>query len=250
MTADVNLCSGGLDSYLAWKLFVPHAENVYVRIGHRYEAREIGALAMLQHGDPAFRWASLEGPRIGHLETPSGIIPCRNALMLLVAAAHCGSRQGVTRVNLWLGALAGEINSDKSPEFCRAVEETLNVSWRAQYWTSGVAFSVSSPVRDLTKAQLVSHYADGGGDMSLLRLTRSCYDEGAREYGNAHCGECAACFKRWVAFRAAGVADPTDYMRDPREWSGADEARRKARDGTYDAVRSAETLAALQEGIA
>ncbi len=68
-TLTVNLCSGGLDSYLAWKLFAPYSSNVYVRIGHRYEARELGALARLRISDHQFSYSELQGPFLGPLET-------------------------------------------------------------------------------------------------------------------------------------------------------------------------------------
>lgn len=245
MELSVNLCSGGMDSYMLWKMFNNDALNAYVRIGHAYEQREIGAVILLSRLDPGFRCVMLDGPRIGKLETPSGIIPCRNALLLITAAAHFGISPGVTHVNLYLGALHGEINSDKSPEFCAAVEETLNVSWRKQYWTDGVRFSVLAPLRGFTKAQLIRNFAHRGHDTALLRATRSCYSGGLRD-DEDHCGDCPACFKRWVAFRAAGVHDPSGYVVDPASTPLAREAERKARDGTYDTVRAEETLRALE----
>jgi 7-cyano-7-deazaguanine synthase in queuosine biosynthesis len=248
MDAAANLCSGGLDSYLAWKLFVPEAENVFVRIGHAYQQRELGALASLRARDGAFRVTSVQGPSIGHLETPSGIIPCRNALLLLTAAAHVASRPGVTHCALHLGALDGEINSDKSPEFMAAVEDTLNVSWRRQYWTDGVQFRVTSPVRAHTKAGLIRLFADAGGDPAVLAGTLSCYAADDRDRAG-HCGACPACFKRWVAFRVAGVPDRTDYGQAPGTSLAASRAREKALDGTYDPVRAEETLRALQGAV-
>jgi 7-cyano-7-deazaguanine synthase in queuosine biosynthesis len=242
----VNLCSGGVDSYLAWKLFTPDAENVFVTLGHKYEARELAALTRLSHSDVSFWYRTVHGPSIGRLETPSGIIPCRNALLLLTAAANVASRPGISSCALHIGALAGEINSDKSPEFCRAVAETLNISWRRQYWTDGVVFTVESPVRAYTKAQLIRRFVDGGGKPTLLRATRSCYSGGDRDRPE-HCGVCPACFKRWVAFRAAGVPDPTDYLQDPVGTPVALQAREKALAGAYDPLRAEETLRALQE---
>lgn len=244
MHVQANLCSGGLDSYLAWKLIVPQSSNVYVTIGHRYQGDELSALRAIRSLDRTFTWITVEGPSIGHLETPSGIIPCRNALLLLTAAAHIASEPGVAKATLWLGALAGEINSDKSEEFCRALSHTLNVSWRQQYWTEGVWFRVDSPVRHLTKAQLIRQYCQAGHDPVVLGASRSCYTPGL---GPAHCGRCPACFKRWVAFRAAAVPDPTGYAHDPSGWPGAALARQKALDGTYDRLRAAETLVALGE---
>ena len=243
-----NLCSGGLDSYLAWKLFAPEAENMFVRIGHKYQQREAGALAALARRDPSFRYRDVRGPDIGRLETPSGIIPCRNALLLLTAAAHVASRPGVTHCTLYLGALAGEINSDKSPEFMAATEALLDISWRPQYWTEGVRFSVRSPVRAFTKAGLLRRFVDVGGDPAILAATLSCYAADDRDR-QGHCGACPSCFKRWVAFRAAGVPDPTDYREPPGRSLAASQAREKALAGTYDRVRTDETLRALQEAV-
>ncbi len=245
----INLCSGGMDSYLAWKLFTPDATNVYVRLGHRYEQQEVGALARLMANDHAFRVTAVTGPMIGNLETPSGIIPCRNLLLLATAAAHAGGMPDARTVVLYLGALAGEINSDKSAEFCLAAQRVLDISWRPQYWTTGVQFIVDSAVREYTKAQLITEYVKQGYDLALLGATRSCYSGDVdRDADRRHCARCTACFKRWVAFRAAGVPDPTAYAANPRDWPGAALALDAAYHGTYDAQRAAETLLAMHRG--
>lgn len=241
----INLCSGGMDSYLAWRLFEPEARNVYVRIAHRYQGRELRALMALSALDPDFKWSEVEGPHIGHLETPSGIIPMRNALLLLTAAAAMVPADGqVAHAHLLLGALDGEINSDKSPELLEAVERVLDLSWRRQYWTGGVSFKVYSPVRMATKADLIRLYARRGGDMRVLAATCSCYSGSTRDDSD-HCGACPACVKRWIAFRAADVTDPTRYAAPPPMSAAGREAYQQAQAGGYGAKRMAETLAAF-----
>lgn len=239
----INLVSGGLDSFLCWSLFAPHASNVYVRIGHRYQDRELTALRGLTESDPRFSFTILDGPAIGSLEQEgSGIIPCRNALLVLTVAAFAvGSAE---EVRILIGALAGELNTDKSEEFCGAVTAVANISCAPQYWTRGTRFEVMSILRPWTKSALLRRFIERGGDARTLAPSVSCY-AGTVD----HCGACPSCVKRWIAFRAASIKDPTVYHANPRTWAGVPEILRKARDGTYDVHRARETLIAFGEKL-
>ena len=60
------------------------------------------------------------------------------------------------------------------------------------------------PFVNFTKADIVKLGAELGVDFSK---TWSCY-----KGGEAHCGTCGTCTERKMAFRDAGVEDPTEYM--------------------------------------
>lgn len=232
------LNSGGMDSFLAWSLesqkaswpAAPH--NVFVNIGHNYAAREREALLSLAHHNARFQWIEVEGPRIGQLETPSGIIPNRNAELILAASTAGYS-------NIMLGILHGEINSDKAPEFLGAMQTMLDITWRQQYWNAAPRLHrVWSPIRHLTKTELVAAYGKSGGSVHALLATVSCYAG-----TELHCGQCASCFKRWVALANNGVTQP--WEEHPLTWDEVSSIQRKAQDGTYDARRAAEVNAAF-----
>ena len=241
---ELNLCSGGLDSYLAWKLFCPKAINVFVDIGHKYALRERAAIGAIKVADAEFRCTDVKGAMIGRYELPSGIIPLRNAHLVLAALSAFGPRAeeaGDTRVEVTMGVLRGEQNSDKSELFMLLLSRLLNECWRPQYWTEhGLTFSVYSPLRQLTKSEAVLQYVNAGHHPRALFATRSCYADAMY-----HCGQCPSCVKRALAFSAAGVRDMTYYMVPPLRTDLAAEIGRKAADGQYDPARTREVLDGL-----
>lgn len=208
MTNTCILASGGMDSYLVWALHARDADNVFVDIGHKYAYKELTALHRLGDTVAGFRWLVVQGPNLGKLELPSGIIPLRNAHLVLAAAQKYD--------HIYLGVIAGEINSDKSPAFMQGIEGVLNESWRPQYWTKGRHFTVTAPLIKETKAGLVCRYIDQGGSVEDLLKTVSCYDAGGE-----HCGKCPSCFKRWVALKINGLANRQTWLCNPLDYGNA-----------------------------
>ena len=232
----VILASGGMDSFITWALYGTWrgAINLFVDIGHEYKAKELEALENLKEAAPGFDYIVQAGAPIGPFElTDSSIIPYRNAELILTAAQF--------GTEIWLGVVADEINSDKSPKFFTAMEAVLDVSYLGQYWNDGVGktHSIRSPIRAHSKAQLVSRYLGEGNPPGLLDLTVSCYS-GA---GGKQCGACPSCFKRWVAMELNGLSE--EYDDDPVEWAHAQGIIIKAQDGTYAEQRSKEILKAV-----
>lgn len=228
------LASGGMDSFITWALHPdPNSVmNVFVNINQKYANKETWALRGLGVV-PGFQFTKIQGPDLNRYETPSGIIPNRNAHLILAAAAF--------GTNIQLGVLKDEINSDKSPEFFSAMEQVLNISNRGQYWNDGVGqtFTVSSPLRNMTKTQAVGAYLNRGFDpLLLVENTVSCYSD-----EDGHCGQCPSCFKRWVALTNHRL--PSKFNRPPLEWAKAQGILDKCRDGTYGKDRADEILMAL-----
>lgn len=225
------LASGGMDSFLLWRLFAEEAINIFVDIDHPYAEKERGALRRLTQAVPTFDVLDVKGAPIGKLAVgATGIIPLRNAHMLLSAAQYAD--------NLLMGVLEDEINSDKSPEFLLHMEQVLNISWRAQYWTSGRRFTLKTPLATGSKAHWVDEYLTRGYKIEPLLMTVSCYSDQV-----GHCGACPSCFKRWVALKLNGIDQY--WHADPYLYGLQTDVVTKARDGTYGAVRAAETLKAM-----
>lgn len=182
----VLLSSGGMDSWLlAHEPELEGAIHLYVNIGQKYFGKEHNAAYTLAQ-EVDSQYEIVKGPDLGQYEHSTGIIPFRNAQMILLA--------GLYGEEIYFGVIADEINSDKSPEFVAAIQETMNISHRAQYWTHGKNYNVKTPFRQYTKSDLVRRYLDNGGSLDKLLTSVSCYDAGSH-----HCGRCASCFKRWVA---------------------------------------------------
>ena len=227
------LMSGGIDSYLAWVLYAPKEPWVFVDLGQKYAGKEWTAVTTLvnHHDIPLHR---VELGRLGRFELNNGIIPFRNAHLAL-AAAHFGDR-------IIFGVLKDEINSDKSPEFFDAIKQVMDISHRKQYWTEGRTFTVESPIRHLTKSQLIKEYLDKGHSTVPLLKTVSCYSP-----TDLPCARCPSCFKRHVAFINNDLPLPNyDQDRNPWDYGEASGAVRKAREGLYPSDRSAEILEAMQ----
>lgn len=226
-------CSGGMDSYLAWYLCARDGINVFTRISSRCEKKELDALYLIAgyFGPEVYRYTICKGPSLQMFEhEPSGIIPFRNAHLILMTAQYGD--------DVVLGVLADEINSDKSPEFFRSMEVMMDISHRPQYWTEGRTFTVTTPLRDFNKSQLLEAYIMQAGPMQPLMDTVSCYSD-----TTLHCGQCASCFKRWVALRNNRLEQ--EFLKDPLDYFHQ-HIERKCHDGTYTEARAAEILSAVK----
>jgi len=67
-----------------------------------------------------------------------------------------------------------------------------------------VEFSLDSPFLTISKAEVIKIGEKLGLNFSI---TRSCTAN-----TNEHCGECLECKKRRIAFKEAGIKDPTVYL--------------------------------------
>lgn len=209
MRKKVLLSSGGMDSFLlAHEPELEGADHVFVHVGQRYWLKERHAAEYIAEtvGAKLHNMQTLDMAAFEHRET--GIIPFRNAELILCAAQHGD--------DIYLGVIADEVNSDKSVEFLMAMRSVLNISHRGQYWTKGRTFELLTPFRNTTKTELVERYLQRGGNLDHLLKSVSCYD------GNAmHCGRCSSCFKRWVALTVATGQDAAGlqpWAHHPAHW--------------------------------
>lgn len=233
MTTSALLSSGGMDSFLLAHHLRNNgidAEHVFVDVGQSYAQKEEAA-AMFVAASAGAKFHRMQGAQVARFEHPSGIIPFRNAELILNAAQYGD--------DIYLGVIADEVNSDKSAEFLHCMEQVLNESHRAQYWTTGRTFRLLTPLRDRSKTQLVREYLRAGGDVAVLCQTVSCYDGGAK-----HCGRCASCFKRWIALANNGVN--VEDMFDAPPWYAYPLHDLRAKLDGYSDRRRVETVQALR----
>lgn len=204
----VLLSSGGMDSFLlAHEPELRGAIHVFVNIRQKYLAKEQVAAQLVAKLAGA-QFVQMKTLDMAAWEHPTGIIPFRNAELILCAAQNGNL--------IYLGVIADEINSDKSPEFCKAMEDVLNISHRPQYWTEGKHFEIRTPFRHMSKTHLLQRYLSNGGSMENVLQSVSCYDGGQH-----HCGRCASCFKRWVALTNVTTHNEWEkwgFLHDPFTW--------------------------------
>ena len=123
-------------------------------------------------------------------------LPGRNLLLLSKAAVFCAQhRIG----SIAIGSLGHNPFPDATPRFfpyiARAAGTALNFKCQ-----------IIAPLRALTKEQVIRR----GVRMGLpLHLSFSCISPRRGQ----HCGRCNKCAERQRAFRAAGLADKTKYLR-------------------------------------
>jgi 7-cyano-7-deazaguanine synthase len=222
----VVLVSGGLDS--ATTLAIARTEGLEcyalsVDYGQRHRAEleaartvaaSLGAKAhRIMHmdfggiGGSALTDASIRVPQPGEVTTaiPVTYVPARNTVMLAVALGWA-EVLGAARIYIGVNAVDYSGYPDCRPAFIAAFETLAGLATRAG--VEGTSqFRICTPLIDLSKAQIIQRAIALGVD---LAATVSCYQ--ADSEGRA-CGRCDACHLRREGFAAAGLADPTRYVR-------------------------------------
>ena len=225
MKRAVVLLSGGLDS--ATCLAVARSEGfrpvcLLVRYGQRHAVELERARAVAQAlGQAEVREVSVDLRAIGGSAltddvpvpkdrsaearadgVPVTYVPARNTVFLALAL---GLAEAVGARDFFIGVNAVDYSGypDCRPEFIRAFEALAALATRAG--VQGGTFKIHAPLLALGKADIIRKGLSLGVDYAL---TTSCYEpDGA---GRA-CGRCDSCLIRSEGFRAAGVADPTQY---------------------------------------
>jgi 7-cyano-7-deazaguanine synthase len=213
------LASGGLDSSVMLGMFARsghHVFPVYIRAGLRWERDELATLKRfvralklpnleevtalsLPMGDLSGDHWSMTGRNVpGYSASLSSNYILGRNLTLLTKAAIFSARHQIGEVAL--APLESNPFPDARPEFFRAFARAVELG-------VGIKLSIRTPFAGKTKAEVVC----AGAGMPL-KLTMSC----AQPKGILHCGACTKCAERIEGFREAGVPDPTQYARTPR----------------------------------
>jgi 7-cyano-7-deazaguanine synthase len=217
---DLNLLSGGLDSYTAAAVarrdgFDLHALSVNYgqrHVGELAAARRIAdALGVRRHLELDVDLSRMGGsaltgdiavPKDQPLDPsviPATYVPARNTIFLSLAlgwAEVVGAHDIIIGVN----ALDYSGYPDCRPEFVRAFEALARVATKAG--VEGQRLVVRTPLIAMTKGEIVRLGLSLGLDYAL---THSCYDPAP---DGEPCGHCDSCQLRAAGFRDAGVIDP------------------------------------------
>ncbi len=216
------LSSGGLDScaLLIDMAMQGKVHPIYVQNGFIWEKAELKALdAFLQalhnpniqpitalslpmgplYGD---HW-SLTGRGIPREDDPDSktYLPGRNVVLLSVAAVWCGVHH-VPRIAI--GTLFNNPFADATMDFFEQFGSTLSAGL-------GFQIRIEAPFRQSRKKEdlLRTH------QNLPLGLSLSCM---APQEGR-HCGHCNKCHERQVAYKRAGMVDPTVYAKREEPWN-------------------------------
>jgi 7-cyano-7-deazaguanine synthase len=126
---------------------------------------------------------------------PSVIVPFRNGIMLSIAAGYAAA---IGADAIYYGAQKGDspFYPDCRKDFADAMTDAISCG-------TGLNIKVKNPLADLEKAEVTKLAVK---IKVPLELTWSCYLN-----GKLHCGRCESCRNRKMAFKAAGMDDPTEY---------------------------------------
>ncbi len=230
---DVLLYSGGLDSYIAYfylrDTFDYNPKLLYVPLGHRYQQQEIDAIHRTTEymDDKHVLFDSTLA--LGRWEEDNAHIPLRNSFL-----AHTAALYGADRI--WLITQEGETDlPDRSFSGYLRMSELLTV-------LSMREVKVDTPFWTMSKVDMVKWYKEQGLPIPGLLKTHSCYAAGR---GKKPCGNCGACFRRFIAFYLNDIKE--EYELHPLETNLAKDYLRRARLGQYAGKRGKEILDAFRK---
>jgi len=218
------LVSGGLDSATVLAIaksqgYSCHALSFDYGQRHRAEldaaarvAKTLGAIEQRTMrldfagiGGSALTDSSIAVPESPQAGIPITYVPARNTVFLSMAL---GWAEVIGAADIFIGVNAVDYSGypDCRPEFIEAFERLANLATKAG--VEGAAhFKIHTPLIALSKADIVRTGVSLGVDFAA---TVSCYQ--ANSAGEA-CGRCDSCRLRREGFVAAGVPDPTRYVR-------------------------------------
>lgn len=171
----------------------------------RLDLRTIGGSALTDHAIDVPESASLSAGDtvVPESDIPVTYVPARNTVFLSIALAWA---EVLAAETIFIGVNAVDYSGypDCRPEFIKAFEATANLATKLGVQGSG--FHISTPLIDLSKAEIIRRGMELGVDYSL---TVSCYQASAEGLA---CGRCDSCQLRIQGFTDAGISDPTRYI--------------------------------------
>ena len=223
----VVLLSGGLDSATVLAMAREQGYTCYALsfdYGQRHRAelqaaaRLANALGAREHrvvnidltgwGGSALTDNAIHVPTALAAGIPVTYVPARNTIFFSLALAWA---ETLNAPNIFAGMNAVDYSGypDCRPDYIAAFQTMARLATKAgvEAAAGSTALSIHTPIIHMSKADIVREGSRLGIDYAL---TVSCYQ--ADQDGRA-CGVCDSCRLRREGFRAAGVADPTRYVR-------------------------------------
>jgi 7-cyano-7-deazaguanine synthase len=217
------LLSGGLDSATTLAIarergFECHALSFAYGQRHRAElaaaARVARAQGVAEHrvieipigqlGGSALTDERIAVPEHGGAGIPVTYVPARNTVFLSLALALAEVLEAQT---IFIGVTAVDYSGypDCRPDFIASFQALAELA--TKQGVEGRAVRIEAPLIAMSKADIIRRGIALGVDYAA---TVSCYN--ADVDGRA-CGHCDSCRFRREGFRAAGIPDPTRYVR-------------------------------------
>jgi len=198
----VLLYSGGMDSYILYKLF-KFDEIIFFNMGNEDNQRE---LEFLNDNDELKDIVRVIDMPLAQFELENKILPYRNHLLVLMAA-NFGN-------HMYVGFTKGDTTKDKDYIYKSQVEGILNYFSLDKMKVAHqlYPYEIVMPFKNMTKAGMLKHYIDAGHDhKDLLTYSRSCY------LGNeTECGLCRSCLRKFTSFMTNNIDISDHFENDPK----------------------------------
>ena len=229
------LCfSGGVDSVIAWH-YLEYPQPIYIKFWHKYQQKEMVSIRKLEDYISRLKVKRVDGLSLGKFEVgENAYIPQRNFHVALIAS-HYGDK-------IYIVGIKGDNVPDKTPQAFDIMGHAMNFIKKEDE----PMISIDSPFWKMTKPEIIKWFIDEykpAYATKVLKKSVSCYDD--KTIGS--CGQCPACFRKWIALESAGLKSYNWFERDIRKWKGIKEYKDKISKGEYDIHRSKETLEVLEK---
>jgi len=203
----VLLFSGGIDSTVLLYMLLSKGVDVYslfIDYGHKASKTEEKAVtaisSRLKLSTKIIRLKELRLllPNVHNLRGSPFYYPYRNTLFITLAAMYA---YALGSNSIFIGLSSTYLQRASFPNATRDFVSKMN-ELLGMY---GHGVKVYAPLIGIEKSTIVRI----GNKLGVpFHLTYSCYHG-----GEVHCGKCPACLNRKLAFRKAGINDPTIYAK-------------------------------------
>lgn len=182
------LFSGGIDSYVAW-YYLGQPKTVYFDLNTPYTKNEIAVIRNLIPTTIIEKVIDFSTRQEGE----HAYVPYRNLHLALLANRYSDT--------IVIAGLKDDKVNDKNEKVFRQFSYLMSDMMERK-------IVVMSPFWNMTKEQVVSWFLNvyGGYKEDLLQ-TISCYTPRVSSAIPNYCGECPACFRKFVALRANGIGN-------------------------------------------
>jgi 7-cyano-7-deazaguanine synthase len=190
------LFSGGIDSLLTWSILKEYSDPIAIMIDrHTNDAELDAAYKLVQHYNIPYKWEEM--PELYQPENyhTTNYIPCRNALMLTIAANHA-IKEGASQIAIGINKDDYNDYVDCRLNFIQAFEDVLRLYDKN--------LMIMAPLIWLTKTEIIKRATTKN---LALEMTHTCYFSSKEA-----CGSCNACKLRLKSFQEAGLKDPIKYV--------------------------------------
>jgi len=229
------LCfSGGLDSIIAWH-YLDKPKSIYVLVGHKYQVKEISCIGNLKKVILNLEVTYFDGPELGKFEIGDKAYISQRNLHLALCASHFGNK-------IYMVGVKGDQVEDKTPDAFKTMSYAMNFIKKP----TEPIIKIESPFWEMTKTDIIKWFLDNYPRdyvEKVLKTSVSCYSEDTLK----SCGQCPACFRKWIALESAGIKSWQWFEKDIRKWKGIKEYITRIKKGEYDIQRSNETRAVLEK---